>query len=132
MQRFRLVRISVNHSEWGGPRMLYSLLLPLRISQRRHDENMAAKEIVNSSTNEVEPVVNRWLMDYYFSLALEFFHKEQYADFLGIRHVLDSEYQTTCSFSTFKITLSFNSALVNVNSSKCFYQTVAFTVYQLS
>lgn len=57
---------------------------------------MAAKEIVNSSTTEVEPVVNRWLLDYYFSLALEFFQKEQYADFLGIRHVLDSEYQTTC------------------------------------
>lgn len=57
---------------------------------------MAAKEIVNSPPNNVEPVVNRWLMDYYFSLALEFFQKEQYADFLGIRHVLDSKYQTTC------------------------------------
>lgn len=53
---------------------------------------MAAKAIVNTSCqNDVEPVVNHWLMDYYFSLALEFFQKEQYADFLGIRHVLDSK-----------------------------------------
>lgn len=75
-----------------GPRNLYFLLLPLRISERRRDTKMAAKAIVNTSCqNDVEPVVNHWLMDYYFSLALEFFQKEQYADFLGIRHVLDSK-----------------------------------------
>nr|XP_046239253.1 telomeric repeat binding factor a [Scatophagus argus] len=51
---------------------------------------MAAKEIVNSRQSDVEPIVNRWLTDFYFSLALELFQKEQYADFLGIRHVLDS------------------------------------------
>ncbi|XP_044062875.1 telomeric repeat binding factor a [Siniperca chuatsi] len=50
---------------------------------------MAASETVNSHLNDFEPVVNRWLVDYYFFLALELFEKEQYADFCDITNVLE-------------------------------------------
>lgn len=45
----------------------------------------ARTELVNS-----QPLVNRWLVDYYLSLALEFFQKQQYADFRAIRRLLES------------------------------------------
>ncbi|XP_030578992.1 telomeric repeat-binding factor 2-like isoform X1 [Archocentrus centrarchus] len=50
--------------------------------------DMAAKEIVNSL--QTESVVNRWLLDYYLFLALDFFRKEQYEDCCAITKVLDS------------------------------------------
>ncbi|XP_047436842.1 telomeric repeat binding factor a isoform X2 [Mugil cephalus] len=50
---------------------------------------MAAKGPLLSQHRNVESVVNRWLVDYYLSLALELFEKRQYADFLGVRDVLD-------------------------------------------
>uniref|UniRef100_A0A3Q0T0B4 Uncharacterized protein n=1 Tax=Amphilophus citrinellus TaxID=61819 RepID=A0A3Q0T0B4_AMPCI len=50
--------------------------------------DMAAKENVNSL--QTESVVNRWLLDYYLFLALEFFRKEQYEDCCAITNVLDS------------------------------------------
>ncbi|XP_068177976.1 telomeric repeat binding factor a [Antennarius striatus] len=50
---------------------------------------MAAKEVVSSSLTGVEPVINRWLLDHYYSLALDFFQNEQYNDFLGIRNILN-------------------------------------------
>ncbi|KAM4744194.1 telomeric repeat binding factor a isoform 3-T3 [Anableps anableps] len=50
---------------------------------------MAAKESVNIDQNEVEKVVNRWLVEYYFSLTVEFFKNQQYADFCAIRDILD-------------------------------------------
>lgn len=46
--------------------------------------NMAAEEL-----NDVEQVVSRWILDYYFSQALECFQKEQQEDFLDIRHIID-------------------------------------------
>ncbi|XP_078107836.1 telomeric repeat binding factor a isoform X2 [Sander vitreus] len=54
-------------------------------------DNMAAKRIVNSyQTEDVESTVNRWIVDYYFYLGLELFKNEQYADFCGIRDILES------------------------------------------
>ena len=53
--------------------------------------NMAANESVNSQPKEVETIVNRWLVDYYVSLALELFEKELYADFSEVRTVIDSK-----------------------------------------
>ncbi|XP_041799257.1 telomeric repeat binding factor a [Chelmon rostratus] len=50
---------------------------------------MAAKEIVNSHQTDVDSVVYRWVVDYYLSLALKFFQKEQYADFVDITNVLN-------------------------------------------
>ncbi|XP_076577831.1 telomeric repeat binding factor a [Chaetodon auriga] len=50
---------------------------------------MAAREIVNSLQTDVDSVVYRWVVDYYLSLALRFFQKEQYADFVGITNVLN-------------------------------------------
>ncbi|XP_023267733.1 telomeric repeat-binding factor 2 isoform X2 [Seriola lalandi dorsalis] len=51
---------------------------------------MAAKETIHSHQTVVEGIVNRWLVDYYLFLALESFKNEQYADFCGIRRVLNS------------------------------------------
>ncbi|XP_071346254.1 telomeric repeat binding factor a [Trachinotus anak] len=51
---------------------------------------MAAKGNVHSHETAVESIVNRWLVDYYLFLALESFKNEQYADFCGIRRVLNS------------------------------------------
>lgn len=50
---------------------------------------MAANESINIDQGEVEKVVNRWLVDYYFSLAVEFFRNQQHRDFCAIRDVLD-------------------------------------------
>ncbi|XP_043961936.1 telomeric repeat binding factor a [Gambusia affinis] len=51
---------------------------------------MAAKGSVNIDQVEVEKVVNRWLVEYYFSLTVELFKNQQYADFCAIRDVLDA------------------------------------------
>ncbi|KAM8762767.1 telomeric repeat binding factor a [Acanthopagrus schlegelii] len=51
---------------------------------------MAANESVNSQPTDVETIVNRWLVDYYVSLALELFQKELYEDFRDIRAVIES------------------------------------------
>ena len=59
---------------------------------------MAANESVNSQPKEVETIVNRWLVDYYVSLALELFEKELYADFSEVRTVIDSKWQTAAHF----------------------------------
>ncbi|XP_017274230.1 telomeric repeat binding factor a isoform X2 [Kryptolebias marmoratus] len=50
---------------------------------------MAEKESVNDGLFDVESIVNRWVFDYYLSLALEFFKNEQYADFSAISNVVD-------------------------------------------
>ncbi|KAM9366549.1 telomeric repeat binding factor a [Symphorus nematophorus] len=47
-----------------------------------------AAETVNS--HETESVANRWIVDYYLFLALEFFQKDQYEDFSGICDVINS------------------------------------------
>lgn len=52
---------------------------------------MAANESVNSQPTELEAIVNRWLVDYYVSLAQELFEKELYADFIDVRTVIDSK-----------------------------------------
>lgn len=49
---------------------------------------MATQQIVNSNQSEVESLVNRWVVDYYLSLALELLEKRQFADFCDIRDVL--------------------------------------------
>uniref|UniRef100_A0A673BU00 Uncharacterized protein n=1 Tax=Sphaeramia orbicularis TaxID=375764 RepID=A0A673BU00_9TELE len=49
---------------------------------------MASKETINNPRTHVESVVNRWLVDYYLSLAIEFFKNEQYSDFCAVRDVL--------------------------------------------
>lgn len=54
---------------------------------------MAAKETVNSYQVSVESVVNGWLVDYYFFLAVEFFKNEQYEDFCAIIDILDCKYK---------------------------------------
>uniref|UniRef100_A0A669AWM3 Telomere repeat-binding factor dimerisation domain-containing protein n=1 Tax=Oreochromis niloticus TaxID=8128 RepID=A0A669AWM3_ORENI len=40
----------------------------------------------------IESVVNGWLVDYYFFLAVEFFKNEQYEDFCAIIDILDCKY----------------------------------------
>lgn len=59
---------------------------------------MAANESVNSQPTELEAIVNRWLVDYYVSLAQELFEKELYADFIDVRTVIDSKWQTASHF----------------------------------
>lgn len=58
--------------------------------------NMAAKEVVISRQSDIERVVNRWLLDYYFSLGLQFFQRDQREDFLAIVHVFEGMHQTSC------------------------------------
>ncbi|XP_012723422.2 telomeric repeat binding factor a isoform X2 [Fundulus heteroclitus] len=52
--------------------------------------NMAAKGSRNINQGAIEKVVNRWLVDYYFSLAVEFFRNHQRDDFCAIRELLDA------------------------------------------
>ncbi|RVE74724.1 hypothetical protein OJAV_G00024700 [Oryzias javanicus] len=51
---------------------------------------MAAKKCVNSDIASVERVVNRWIVDYNLSLALELFKKQQFKDFNEVRDVLSA------------------------------------------
>nr|XP_029134605.1 LOW QUALITY PROTEIN: telomeric repeat-binding factor 2 [Labrus bergylta] len=51
---------------------------------------MAAKETVNIPQNEVEVIINRWLVDYYYCCLLEVFKKDHYDDFCGFRGVVES------------------------------------------
>ncbi|KAM9860450.1 telomeric repeat binding factor a isoform 2-T2 [Aulostomus maculatus] len=50
---------------------------------------MAAKENLKDLT-DVESVVNRWVVDYYLSLALDLFKNNQYSEFCEIRDILAS------------------------------------------
>ncbi|XP_038158177.1 telomeric repeat binding factor a [Cyprinodon tularosa] len=52
--------------------------------------NMAENERVNINNLELQKIVNRWIVDYYFSVAVEFFKNHQYADFCGVRTILDN------------------------------------------
>lgn len=61
---------------------------------------MAAKEVVNTNQRDIELVVNRWLLDYYFSLGLEFFQNDKKEDFMGIIEVFESTYQMSCQVSS--------------------------------
>lgn len=64
---------------------------------------MAANETEVNNIAGVEATVNRWIVDYYSHLALDFFKNKKYAEFCGIRDVLQSKYQTnsSCAFSLF-------------------------------
>ncbi|XP_042364993.1 telomeric repeat binding factor a isoform X2 [Plectropomus leopardus] len=42
------------------------------------------------AATEVQATVNRWIVEYYFSLAIELFRNQQYSEFCAIRDVLDS------------------------------------------
>lgn len=61
---------------------------------------MAAKETENSYQVRIESVVNGWLVDYYFFLAVEFFKNEQYEDFCAIIDILDCKYNPLPVFLT--------------------------------
>ncbi|XP_067345460.1 telomeric repeat binding factor a isoform X2 [Channa argus] len=50
---------------------------------------MAANETVNSDQTDVEPIINRWIVDYYAFQAIEMFENDQYEDFCRVREVLD-------------------------------------------
>ncbi|MED6292609.1 hypothetical protein CHARACLAT_002089 [Characodon lateralis] len=75
----------------GGGRAPERTLPPpfKRKEEERRSANMAAEESVNINLVKVEKVVNRWIVDYYFSLAVEFFKTHQYADFCSARDILD-------------------------------------------
>ncbi|XP_060924395.1 telomeric repeat binding factor a [Limanda limanda] len=51
---------------------------------------MAAKATVDGVLPEEEGIVNRWIVDYYLSLALQAFDREQFSDLCSIKHVVDS------------------------------------------
>uniref|UniRef100_A0A3Q3MRA8 Telomere repeat-binding factor dimerisation domain-containing protein n=1 Tax=Mastacembelus armatus TaxID=205130 RepID=A0A3Q3MRA8_9TELE len=51
---------------------------------------MAATETVNNVPTDVESIVNRWVVDYYMFVAVEFFKNARYEDFCAIRDVLNS------------------------------------------
>uniref|UniRef100_A0A3Q1G249 Telomeric repeat binding factor 2 n=1 Tax=Acanthochromis polyacanthus TaxID=80966 RepID=A0A3Q1G249_9TELE len=51
---------------------------------------MATQETVNNDKTDVESVVNRWLVDYYFFRSLDAFKKGQYRDFCRLGDVLNS------------------------------------------
>ncbi|XP_049899756.1 telomeric repeat binding factor a [Epinephelus moara] len=41
------------------------------------------------AASDVQDIVNRWILDYYFALAIELFRNQQYAEFCAIREVLE-------------------------------------------
>ncbi|CAB1418047.1 unnamed protein product [Pleuronectes platessa] len=51
---------------------------------------MAAKAAADGVRTEEESIVNRWIVDYYLSLALQAFDREQFTDLCSIKHVVDS------------------------------------------
>ncbi|XP_061621795.1 telomeric repeat binding factor a [Phyllopteryx taeniolatus] len=49
-----------------------------------------AEEDAIEQRSETESFINRWIVDYYISLALELFQKDQYEDFCEVRDVISS------------------------------------------
>lgn len=49
-------------------------------------------EVVNNRQNDVEFIINRWIIDFYYSKGIEFFRKDKKEDFLSIKHVFESKY----------------------------------------
>ncbi|XP_068594665.1 telomeric repeat binding factor a [Brachionichthys hirsutus] len=50
---------------------------------------MAAKESVKGHRDDIESVVNHWLLEYYYSVALDVFQNEDISVFLDIRKILE-------------------------------------------
>uniref|UniRef100_A0A3Q3EHJ5 Uncharacterized protein n=1 Tax=Labrus bergylta TaxID=56723 RepID=A0A3Q3EHJ5_9LABR len=55
-----------------------------------HWRGLFDSETVNIPQNEVEVIINRWLVDYYYCCLLEVFKKDHYDDFCGFRGVVES------------------------------------------
>lgn len=50
-------------------------------SEKTASSNMAEKENVNTRPSVCESLVNRWLIEYYFTLSVELFQKHKHEDF---------------------------------------------------
>ncbi|XP_029955101.1 telomeric repeat binding factor a [Salarias fasciatus] len=51
--------------------------------------NMAEDDSLQSQTEDSEPVVNRWILDYYIFRALQCFERSQYQEFCSVKLLLD-------------------------------------------
>lgn len=49
-------------------------------------------EVVNNRQNDVEFIINRWIIDFCYSQGIEFFRKDKKEDFLSIKNVFESKY----------------------------------------
>lgn len=53
---------------------------------------MADVEVVNNRHNDLELIINRWIIDFYYSRGIEFFRNDKKEDFLSIKHVFEGKY----------------------------------------
>lgn len=53
---------------------------------------MADMEVVNNRQNDVEFIINRWIIDFYYSQGIEFFRNDKKEEFLSIKHVFESKH----------------------------------------
>lgn len=49
-------------------------------------------EVINNRENEVEFIINRWIIDFYYSQGIEFFQNDKNEEFLSIKRVFESKY----------------------------------------
>ena len=50
---------------------------------------MADLEVINNRQNEAELIINRWIIDFYYSKGIEFFQKDKKEDFFNIKHAFE-------------------------------------------
>lgn len=53
---------------------------------------MADVEVVNNRQNDLELIINRWIIDFYYSRGIEFFLNDKKEDFLSIKYVFEGNY----------------------------------------
>lgn len=54
--------------------------------------NMVDMEVVNNCQNDSEFIINRWMLDFYYSRGIEFFLNDKKEDFLSVRNVFESKH----------------------------------------
>lgn len=54
--------------------------------------NMVDMEVVNNCQNDLELIINRWILDFYYSRGIEFFLNDKKEDFLSVKNIFESKH----------------------------------------
>lgn len=55
---------------------------------------MVDMEVVNNCQSDLELIINRWILDFYYSRGIEFFRNDKKEDFLSVKNVFESKHES--------------------------------------
>lgn len=55
---------------------------------------MVDMEVVNNCQSDLELIINRWILDFYYSRGIEFFINDKKEDFLSVKNVFESKHES--------------------------------------